>query len=43
MSHKIRKIPSLVDFHSLFQLLHSQVYRDGLKLWIYDVKICFDK
>ena len=30
--NKIRKIPSLVDFHSLNQLLHSQVYRNDLKL-----------
>ena len=30
MCYKIRKIPSLVDFHSLYQLLHSQVYRNGL-------------
>ena len=37
--YKIRKIPSLVDFHSLYQLLHShKVYRDGLKLWISNVK-----
>ena len=42
-SYKIRKTPSLVDFHSLYQLLHSQVYRNGLKLWISNVKICFDK
>ena len=27
----IRKIPSLVDFHSLYQLLYYQVYRNGLK------------
>ena len=30
--YKLRKIPSLVDFHSLFQLLHSQVYCNGLIL-----------
>ena len=35
----MRKIPSLVDFHSLYQLLHShKVYRDGLKLWISNLK-----
>ena len=35
----MRKIPSLVDFHSSHQLLHShKVYRDGLKLWISNVK-----
>ena len=28
-AYKIRKIPSLVDFHGL---LHSQVYHNGLKL-----------
>ena len=38
MAYKIRKIPSLVDFHSLYQLLHSQVYHNGLKLWISNVK-----
>ena len=43
MAYKIRKIPSLVDFHSLYQLLHSQVYHNGLKLWISNVKICIDK
>ena len=33
MSWKIRKIPSLVYFHSLYQLLHSQVLdRNDLKL-----------
>ena len=42
-SNKIREIPSLVDFHSLYQLLHSQVYRNELKLWISNVKICLDK
>ena len=41
-SYKIRKIPSLVDFHSLYQLLHSQVYCNGLKLCISNVKICTD-
>ena len=40
--YKIRKIPSLVDFHILYQLLHSQVYRSGLKLLISNVKICVD-
>ena len=29
--YKLRKIPSLVAFHSL--LLHSQVYCNGLILW----------
>ena len=38
---KIRKIPSLVYFHSLYQLSNSQ--RNGLKLWISNVKICMDK
>ena len=42
-SSKIRKNPSLVDFHSLYQLLNSQVYRNGLKLSISKVKICIDK
>ena len=28
--YKIRKIPSSVDLHKLYQLLHSQVYRNGL-------------
>ena len=42
-SYKIRKIPGLVDFHSLYQLLHSQVYRNGLKLWIFNVKIYIGK
>ena len=32
MSYKIIKLSSLVDFHSLYKLLHSQVYRNGLKL-----------
>ena len=36
-------IPSLVDFHSLYELLHSQVYRNGLKLRITNVEICIDK
>ena len=27
----MRKIPSLVSFHSLYQLLDSQVYHNGLK------------
>ena len=40
--YKVRKISSLVDFHSLYQLLHPQVYRNGLKLWISNVKICID-
>ena len=30
-SFKIRKIPNLVDFHSLYKLLHSQVHSNGLK------------
>lgn len=42
-SYKIRKIPSTVDFHSLYQLLHSQVYGNGLKLWNSSGKICTDK
>ena len=29
---EIGKIPSLIDFHSLYQLLHSQGYHKGLKL-----------
>ena len=29
-SNKIRKIPNLVEFHSLYQLLHSLVYPNGL-------------
>ena len=39
---KIWKIPSLVIFHFLYQLLHLQVYNSGLKLWISNVKICID-
>ena len=31
-SYKIWKIPNLYNFHSLYQLLHSQEYRNGLKL-----------
>ena len=32
---KIRKIPSLVDFHSLYQLLLSQeLYHNSSKLWM---------
>ena len=42
-SNKIRKIPSLVDFYSLYILLHSQVERNDLRLWISNVKICIDK
>ena len=34
---------SLVDFHSLYQLLYSQVYRNGLELWITNIKIYIDK
>ena len=30
--YKIKKVPSSVDVHGLYQLLHSQVYRNGLKL-----------
>ena len=30
-SYKIWKISSFVDFQSLYQLLHSQVCRNGLK------------
>ena len=43
MSFKIRKIPNLVDPHSLYKLLHSQVYSNGLKPWISNVKISVDK
>ena len=32
-SYKIRKIFSLVDIYSIYELLHWQVYRNGLKLW----------
>ena len=32
----------MVDFYSLYQLLHSEVYRKDLKLWISNVKICID-
>ena len=42
-SYKIRKFTCLVDFHSLYQLLYSQVYRKGLKLWISNVKIFINK
>ena len=38
---QIRKIPSLVGSHSLYQFLHSQVYCNRLIL-IYNVKICID-
>ena len=31
-SYKIRKIFSLVDIYSIYELLHWQVYRNGLKL-----------
>ena len=31
-SCKIRKIPGVVDFLSLYQLLQAQVYFSGLKL-----------
>ena len=30
-SYKIEKIPNLTDVHDLYQLLHSQVYPNGLK------------
>ena len=40
-SYKIRKIPSSVDFHSLYQLLHLQVYCNGLKLSISNFCIVF--
>ena len=40
---KFTKISSLVDFYSLYQLLHSQVYRNGLKLRISNMKICIHK
>ena len=33
-SYKIKKAPSLVNFHSLYQLLHSQAYCNGLKPYI---------
>ena len=36
---QIRKISSLVDFHGLYQWLHSQVYCNGLKPWISNVKV----
>ena len=42
-SKKFTKISSLVDFYSLYQLLHSQVYRNGLKLRISNMKICIHK
>ena len=29
---QIMKIPSLVNFRNFYQLLHLQVYRNGLKL-----------
>ena len=32
MSNNNQKIHSLHDFHSLYQLLHSQVYRNGLTI-----------
>ena len=32
----------MVDFHSLCQLLHSQVYHDDLKLWTSNDEICID-
>ena len=35
---KIRKIPNLVDCHSLHQLLHSQVYLNGLKVLFLTLK-----
>ena len=28
-----------VDVHGLYQLLHWQVYRNGLKLWVSNIKI----
>ena len=34
---------NLVDFHSLYEVLDSQVYGNGLKLWISNVKVCIDK
>ena len=33
----------LFGFHSLYQLLHSQVYRNDLNLRISNVGICIDK
>ena len=41
--YKIRKIPRLVGFHSLYQLLHSLFYHAVLKLWISNVKICINE
>ena len=41
-SCKITKILISVDFHSLYQLLHSQVHHNGVKLWISNVEIYFD-
>ena len=41
--YKIREFPGFLDFHSLYQLLHSQVYRNGLELWICNVEICIYK
>ena len=32
--YKIIKIPSLVDVRSVYQLLHSQVYHNGLKQFL---------
>ena len=37
-----KQLPSLVDFNGLYQLLHSQIRRNGLKLWISNVKICIE-
>ena len=37
-SCKMRKIPSLVDFHSIYQFLHSQVYYNGLELRLLALK-----
>ena len=42
-SHKIRKIPSLVDFHSLYHLLPSQVYHNKVGInfsEFYHEKVC---
>ena len=32
MSNNNKKIPSLRDFHSLYQLLYSQVYHNGFTI-----------
>ena len=42
-SYRIRNIPSFIDFHSSHQVLHLQVYHNGLKIWISKDIICIDK